>query len=192
VRILKAKNDLYIVLIGLLFQSCSSKAPFTNNELKWFRPYEKIDTSIFISEQEHLADTIIFFGTDTTIVKLRNLEQGFRNEKTFKITYLLTDNSYHKLIFLTGKKEPENFISVTDNDNWTKPLMEITFLGSIYDNSFLDKRKNDTTGIVHFDKASANYRGVNVAEGIESFDFDFKKGIIGFMDKFNRRWSLRN
>ena len=171
-------------------QSCSSSSPFTDKELKWFKPFSKIDTSVFITDGG-LSDTVIFYGIDTTIFKTRNLEQGFRNEKTLKVTYALTKNSYHKFISLTVKDEPEKFISVTDEDNWTKPSIEICFLGSIYDNTFVDKIGDDTNKIVHFDEASANYKGVNIVEGIKSFEFDFKNGVVSFVDKFDRKWRLK-
>jgi hypothetical protein len=186
-----SKNLLLTIVVVVLFQNCSSSASFTDKELKWFRPFRNVDTSIFVTENG-LCDTIIYFGIDTLAAKMRNLEQGFRNERTLQIGYTLTKNSYHKFVFPAKDTQPENFISVTDNDNWTKPMLELSFLGSIYDNSFFDKAKQDNKGVVHFDSTSSIYHGINIAEGIKSFDFDLEKGIVSFIDKFNRKWRLRN
>lgn len=126
------------------------------------------------------------------IAKMRNLEQGFRDERTLQVRYTLTQGSYHQFVFPSKNTEPENFLSVTDNDNWTKPMLELSFLGSIYDNSFFDKAKQDNNRIVHFDRSSSIYHGVNIAEGIKSFDFDMEKGIVSFIDKFDRKWRLKD
>jgi hypothetical protein len=188
---LALKNLLFIIVVTFLFQSCSSSASFTDKELRWFRPFQHVDTCIFISENG-LSDTIIFQGADTLTAKMRNLEQGFRDEKTLQVKYILTKDSYHQFVFPSKNTEPENFVSVTDNDNWTKPMLELSFLGSIYDNSFFDKVKQNNNKVVHFDAANSIYRGVNIAEGIKSFDFDFDKGVISFTDKFNRKWWLKD
>jgi hypothetical protein len=65
---------------------------------------------------------------------------------------------------------------------------EISFLGLVFDEDYVNKIINTKDSSIIFSSENAQYKGVNINEGIKSFRFDFNKGIVSFIDKHEIEW----
>ena len=180
---------LFIFLPTILLWSCSyNKVTFTKQELKWTIPYQSDDTVIYQTRDDK-RDTIIFYQVEHQVNSTSNFEQGFYNNYTYGVDYRLTINSYHKNI---NPNEIGTKTSLYDieksSDNPTSAGQEFCFLGLIFDYKFLENISEDTNSIILFDGAKAQYREMNINEGIKSFKFQKEQGIISFIDKNNEEW----
>lgn len=185
--------SLILSISTLCFVSCNShkKIAFNENELKWLAPFNSIDTTIYQSEN-NLIDTIIFYPQESSKSSVSDFERGFYSTYSNSVKYRLTGSSYHKFVQINGGNESKFLISMGKDDIPTSTSMEFYFLGLLFNQTYLDKLKNDTGQVVNFDEADAAYKELNIVEGIKSFEFDFKKGIISFVDKNDIHWKIKS
>jgi len=134
-------------------------------------------------------DTVIFYPA--VIDTFSSVEQGLYNENILRIAYELTDNSYHRLISKSVNEEPEYFISFS-KEKASSSSKEISFLGLLFSNDYINKVINKKDSLIVFSQGNAKYKDVNINEGIKSFNFNFKKGILSFIDKNDIEWVRLN
>lgn len=170
---------IFILLIQI-FTSCLGNATFTKDEIRFMKPFFKENIIIFKSNIGQI-DTITFLKYNVDTLKFRNIEQGFYNENRLFVGYKLSKGSYHKITLNSIYETPEKFLSFTKAKN-SHSSKEISFLGLIFDENFMDKNISNIDKII-FNKQNAIYSGININDGIKSFTFNFEKGIISYVDK---------
>ena len=185
------KISLY-TLTAILFcciSSCMQNATFSEDELRFAKPYSKTDTAIYQSEKG-LVDTIIFQQAIIDTFRPRSIEQGFYNELTLRVSYKLSTNSYHKLTVFSKNNEPENFIQFSKAKG-SHQNKEINFLGMNFSDEYVEKIDVSNKDEITFRAENAAYNEANINAGISSFVFDFDKGITSFVDINNVKWILK-
>lgn len=191
---MKKLNSLFVItiftVIMRLFTSCNGNASFSPNELKFAKPFTKTNIVEYRSSRGQI-DTIIFHSAIIDTVRIRSIEQGFYNDNILRVSYDLTDNSYHKLTVKSVNGEPTYFISFAKAKN-SHSTKEISFLGLLFDDDYLNKVVTTKETSIVFSQDNARYKGVNVNEGIKSFKFDFEKGVVSFVDKNDIEWLRSN
>lgn len=177
---------IFILVVALY--SCKTDNNFSNEELRFVKPFNKTDTVIYKSTKG-LIDTIIFFPKDSFIGKVSSFEQGFYKQNILTVEYILTPNSYHKFIIVDGSNivKPKQFLGFYKSDigNISK---EIKFLGLIFSEKSIDKISKSNQDEVIFNDKDADYVNMNIVEGIKSFKFNFSTGIVSFIDNDNVLW----
>ncbi|NOW96443.1 hypothetical protein [Mucilaginibacter sp. SG564] len=181
---------LCLLSIVILFNSCSlGVKKFTKDQLKWFQPYTKTDSIVFISEKNEI-DTIVFFKTALTRDTVRNfIELGYYSTIYLSVPYLFTPGSYHQSALMgDGKKRyDQNLFNLSQNSkNYIQ--FEITFIGTIFNGKELNNVDKIAENLYYFDSKKATYSGMNVEKGINDFTFDTRIGILKYTDKRNVQW----
>ncbi len=193
---MKTKTQYFFAIIWILFFACTTRkdVAFDNNDLKWLRPFNTTDTIIYRS-QNGLSDTITFFQQESNRSSVSSFEQGSYTTYSKSVTYKLTDSSYHKFIQVNSNgiqvysnSKKQYLFSLSKSNNQTETGMEISFLGLIFNESYLKSLRTDSIKVLTLDEVKAAYKNMNVTEGIKTFDFDFQKGIISFIDYNNVKW----
>jgi len=185
------KPPLYALLIFLLagcFNKLYKVDGFTRKELMWYRPFNKTDTVIFISERNE-SDTIIFQAKKSSSDSTRSIEQGFSNTNYLSVPYCFTKGSYHQFAMMSdGKTRYDQDILNTSKCSAGYGSMEIIFIGMIFSDNNLDsiQKINDTT--YFFDSHKATYAAMNVEKGIEDFTFNTNIGITNYTDERGIKW----
>jgi len=176
-------------LIFCFILGCSYKdVIFTKEELKWTEPYQHDDTIVYKSP-DNKRDTVIFYQVQRQINHTHSLEQGYYYTYSYSVDYRLTIESYHKIINPNEVGARTSLFDISKStDDPTSAEQEFCFLGLIFDSKFLEDISNDTSSITLFDESKAQYKGVNINEGIRSFKFQKENGIISFIDKNNQEW----
>jgi hypothetical protein len=182
------KKFLYFLalILHICFSACMQNATFSNDELRFLKPFLRTDTAIYQSSTG-LIDTILFHQAMNDTAKVRSIEQGFYNNNRLLVSYELTNNSYHKFTVKAVNNEPENFIQFTKAKG-SHQSKEIRFLGMVFSQEYLNKLNVKNKNKVTFNVNNATYNEVNINEGIKSFVFDFDKGITSFIDIKNIKW----
>jgi hypothetical protein len=161
---------------------------FSTQELKFTKPFAFDDTIIYKSNYTEY-DTIIFYKVLYQVNHTRNLEQGFYDNYSYNVDYRLTMGSYHKIINPNEIAARTTLYGIRkSSDSPTSNGQEFCFLGLIFDDKYLDNIMLDTNSITIFDESKAQYKGMNINEGINSFTFEKEKGIVSFIDKKNNKW----
>ena len=87
------------ITILLITNSCVYYVgDFTNEELKWVKPFNNNQTIIFISEKDEI-DTIVFKKYKRSKETVNHLERGFYTTNHLEIPYEFTKKSYHQFYF---------------------------------------------------------------------------------------------
>jgi len=134
---------LFITSIAFAMSSCIKVKDFTKEDLKWFAPYNKSTTVIFISKKGEF-DTIIFYKKIASSDTIRNfIELGYYNENYLTVPYKLTIGSYHQFALAgDGKKRyDQDIINISKSSSNNKSTLEITFLGTIFNGKELNNIK---------------------------------------------------
>lgn len=173
---------LVCLFISSAFSSCLNTPSFTKEELKFANPFSKADTGVYKSSKGQ-TDTIIYHAAIKDVLKIRSGERGFYNENRLIVYYELSNGSYHKFTVHSSNGEHKHLISFYKNDS-----KEICFLGLIFNDQYIDSICNNPGSTISFIINNAQYSGMNINEGINSFQFDFNKGIVSFKDKYNSLW----
>ncbi len=187
---------LYYLLIPILLAAttgCIKVKDFTKDEIKWFNPYGKNDTVIFISSKSEL-DTMIFYKTVVTRDTVRSFERGFYNQIYLTVPYKITEGSYHHFA-LTGQgkdRYDQNIFNISKTSDGLTTL-EITFLGTIFDGQELHNIERINSYVYYFDSQKATYVGMDEEKGkaIKDFTFDVRSGIIKYIDERNIEWKRK-
>lgn len=160
---------------------------FSNEELKWYKPFDKTDTVIFISDKDE-KDTIIFQATVTASDSTRDFEQGFSNTNYLTVNYYFTNGSYHQFAMMSGGiiRYDQNFVNAYKSSARYSSL-EICFIGTIFSDSIKNIQKLDDS-TYFFDSNKADYSGINIENGINSFTFNTRLGVTEFVDDRNIKW----
>jgi hypothetical protein len=186
------KKIILVSIIAILLFSCNSrKISFSKNELQLLRPFQSVDTVIYQSKNS-LRDTIIFYNQENSKSSVNNFEQGFYTTYSINVRYKLTKGSYHKFVQSNAEDESSYLISLSKNTNAVNADIEVYFLGLLFNNAYLNGLKNDGMKTITFDESTAEYKNLNIIEGIKSFDFNFQIGIVSFIDNNNLRWVRKN
>jgi hypothetical protein len=173
-----------------LFASCGGNASFTSEEMRFVKPF-KNDSVVVYKSAEGQTDTVRFLKLKIDTIKYRNIEQGFYNENALTVGYEITNNSLHKITVQSIDKEPEHFLLFLKAKN-SHSSKEISFLGLVFNENYINKILNTKDSPIVFSRENAQYKGVNINEGINSFKFDFNKGVVSFIDKNNIEWLRMN
>lgn len=181
---------LFIFLISGCLFGCFSrgKITFTENQLKFINPYTNGDATIVFKTTDNNFDTITFYKVEGSYSSTSNFEQGFYDTKGYSVDYRLTAGSYHKYVNLDRIGYRDCLFHISKSSGSQSVDQEFCFLGLIFDNTFLEKIKDDTSSIILFDNRNAQYKWVNYNESIKSFKFQKDSGIISFVDKNNKEW----
>jgi hypothetical protein len=175
-----------LVAATKLFTACTGNASFSSEEIRFFKPFVRADTAIYQSDSGQ-TDTIIFQAVRIDTIKYRNFEQGFYNENMLRVAYELSPKSFHQFTVGSTDGTPTYFINFIRAKN-SHSAKEICFLGLIFDEDYLDNIAADKGKSILFSKEKAKYSGVNINEGIQSFEFSFDKGVVSFVDRQDREW----
>jgi len=112
---------------------------FTKDEIKWFVPYNKNDSVIFVSSKKEL-DTMIFYKKVAQSDTVRSFERGYYNENYLIVPYKLTKGSYHQFALMSdGKTRYDQDIFNISKNSDGRISFEITFLGTIFNGKELNK-----------------------------------------------------
>ena len=144
-------------------------------------------TVIYISQKSEL-DTIIFQKTVSESDSTRDYEQGFSNTNYLTVLYEFSKGSYHQPAIMGDGKTPYGQVFVNSyKSSAGYSNVEISFIGTFFSDSLKNIQKvNDST--YFFDSDRADYSGVNVEKGIESFTFNSGLGVTEFVDDRNIKW----
>lgn len=192
---MKVLSRFYFSVIVLFcmqfFNSCTGgNASFSSEEMRFAKPFSDKSIVIYRSEIGQL-DTVTFLNYKIDTIRYRNLEQGFYNENTLSVRYDLSESSYHKITVKGVNGDWQDLMLFLKAKN-SHSSRQFSFLGLLFDESYLDVVMSTKDSVVVFNENHARYKGVNVNEGIKSFTFSFKKGIIFFTDNHNIRWERIN
>lgn len=184
-----------LIFISVILTSCSTGTykvdDFDNEDLKWFKPFKKEDTVIFMSEKNEF-DTIIFQKVVADSDSTRGFSQGYSNSNYLTVPYEFTKGSYHQFAMMSGgtKRYPQDILNLMKSSSDYGSL-EIIFLGTIFGDSLKNIDKiNDT--LYYFDSDKADYSGMNVEKGINSFTFNTNLGVTEYIDERNIKWKRKN
>lgn len=198
------KSNLAVLNYLIIFVTCGFQISCTGERdiksysfppsySRWTKPFEVTDTCIYSSDiKQH--DTIIFYKKASSFSRTNNIGQGYSKTFSSSVDYELTKGSYHQFTNKYLNTDAKSFVSISksfdliDSTNDTQTNIEIYFLGLLYNNNFIDTVNMKKTQI-NFDFDNAVYKNLNINEGIRSFNFDFSKGIISFIDLNNHKWS---
>lgn len=187
---MKTFNSSFFIVILVastkLFTSCTGNASFSSEEMRFAKPFVRADTAIYQSDSGQ-TDTIIFQAVRIDTIKYRNFEQGFYNENMLRVAYELSPKSFHQFTVESTDGTPTYFINFIRAKN-SHSAKEIYFLGLTFDEEYLDNIAAVKDKSILFSKEKAKYSGVNINEGIQSFEFSFDKGVIAFVDRQGREW----
>jgi hypothetical protein len=187
----KIRTLLIPILLAHILTSCWNKVEkvkdFSNNDLLWYRPYNKTDTVVFISEKSEL-DTIVFFKKIATSDSTRSFEQGISNTNYLTVPYDFTKGSYHQFAIMgDGKTRYSQDILNMSKSSSGHGSLEIIFIGTIFRNKIKNIQKTNDS-IYFFDSKKADYSGMNVEKGIKDFTFNTEIGITNYTDDRNVKW----
>ena len=180
------------IVLTFLLTGCSDKTykvdNFSNEELKWFTPFDKTDTVVFISEKTEF-DTIIFHKTISKSDSVRSFEVGFYNTNYLTVPYDFTKNSYHQFAIMGDGKTryTQDILSISKESSGSGGF-EFTFIGTIYNENNLKNIQKLNDSCYFFESRKAQYSGMDVEKGIKDFTFDIIHGIIEYTDKRNVKW----
>jgi hypothetical protein len=161
---------------------------FTEDELKWFKPYDKTDIIVFVSEKAE-QDSIVFGKTIAHSNSVRNVGQGYYNENHLAVPYEFTKGSYHQSAKMSNGKDLYSHEVVTMSKSSSgNDMMEIEFIGTIFNGKHLKSIRKVDGCTYYFDSSKANYSGMNVEKGIKSFTFDTNVGIVKYVDDRGVIW----
>jgi hypothetical protein len=181
---------LSLLAILIVFSGCSlTVSDFTKEQLKWFKPYSKVDTVVFISNKSEL-DTIIFDKVQLSRDTVRNvLELGYYSTTYLSIPYRFTKGSYHQFALMGdgNRRYDQALFSLSKTSN-NQSQFEIIFIGTIFNGKELMHIKKLTPETFYFSSKQATYSGINVEKGIKDFTFDSRIGIVKFTDERNIYW----
>jgi hypothetical protein len=161
--------------------------------MRFTKPFKK-DQIVIYKNTLGEVDSIKFFKWELDTIKYRNFSQGFYNENILRVKYQLLNHSYHKINYGAGLSNYElvdNYFSFMKSRNGHSDKT-IDFLGLAFDRTYINKIIATSDSSVVFDKNHAEYTGLNINEGINNFKFNFKKGIISFVDNRNVKWTRMN
>ncbi|HKC68019.1 MAG TPA: hypothetical protein VKG26_07295 [Bacteroidia bacterium] len=181
---------LLLLTLTILLTSCFKVDDFTNDELIWYKPFTKTHSVIFISEKGD-RDTIIFKAPEHGSESKRDFEQGFYNANFLSVNYDFTKGSYHQFAMMSDGKTryDQDFVSIYKSSAGYSDL-EIGFIGTLFNANIKNVQQvNDT--IYFFDSNKADYVGMNVQKGINSFTFNTRLGVVEFVDDKNIKWTRK-
>lgn len=183
-----------LILLIFILTSCWNKVEtvkeFNIDELIWYKPYDKTDTVIFVSDKNEL-DSIIFNKASSESDSTRDFEQGFSNTNYLTVSYTYTKGSYHQPALMGDSKTryDQNILNMSKSSDGYGDL-EIEFIGTIFGDSIKNiKKVNDS--IYFFDSKRADYSEMNVEKGIKDFTFSTKRGITNYTDDRNIKWKRK-
>ena len=178
----------------VLLQACyvGKVKTFSSEDLKWFGPYNKTETVIFISEFKEI-DSIIFHKTDTTKYSIRNIEQGYYDRTTFSVAYEFTKGSYHQFAKMSGdtKRYDQDLFRISNSSSSEFTDKELIFIGIVFSGDEITNIEQLDSSTYFFERNKATYPEINVEKGINNFTFDTQIGIIKYTDKRNVNWTRK-
>lgn len=182
---MKTLNDVFFVVLLLCLNGCVSTptAKLNKRDFLLAKPFTQIDTVIYVSSTG-LVDTIMFLPAKVDTVRYRSFEQGFYDQYVLNVRYTLTQGSFHRFAVVDKFHNPERFYNCSVSDISDR---ELSFLGLIFDNHYLNTLSFDTTTTT-FDGEKATYKEVNINNGISSFKFNSKVGVISYIDARGNEW----
>jgi len=190
----KYKMKYLILILIITIISCFNETykvdDFSADVLKWYNPYTKTDTVIFVSEKDD-RDTIIFQLPESASDSIRDFEQGFSNINYLTVNYNFTKGSFHQFRKMTDGKTryKQNLLNAYKFSSGYESF-EISFIGTIVSKNIRKiKKLNDT--IYYIDSEKADYSRMNVEKGIKSFKFSTKLGILEYLDDRNTKWKRK-
>jgi hypothetical protein len=186
-------NYLWLVIAWGL-SSCTRNARFTPSELAFVKPFTKINTAVFQSDLGQM-DTIIFYAARFDTLRVRNFSSGFYNQDILTVKYQLSPRSFHQFIGPHDNSTPIDFISFSKVKS-SYENKEIFFLGlSIsedYAKYITENATIDYSKAISFERRNAQYTGMNINQGIQSFVFSFTEGIKSYIGENGVKWRRVN
>lgn len=176
------------LLIGCTGHTYEVEDP-TIGEAMWFKPFTRTDTFIYVSDQGE-QDSIVFHAPTTTTDSTRDPEQGYSNTTYWTVNYELTKGSFHQFALMSdgAQRYDHDFVNVYKSSAGYGSL-EIDFIGTLFSDSIENVQElNDSTYFL--DSRRADYDGMNVEQGVNSFTFHTRRGVIAFVDDRNVNWRL--
>lgn len=184
---MKRLSSFKIVFYSIIFLSlhnCNWQEAPIKRDLIFIQPFDKKKIAVYESPSGQ-RDSIVFYQATFDTVKNRNLEQGLYDGITLQVKYELKVGSYHKL----GNNMSANFLNFiyTSNQNISK---EIFFIGLLFDKEAIEKNYDQLKKgeLITLDENIAQYKNLNVTEGIKSIKFSSKSGVVSFVDSNNKVW----
>jgi hypothetical protein len=185
------RKILYLsVLLTFVLGSCMFKVKkFTTEELKWYKPFSKTDTIIFISDRTEW-DTIIFHKIVRDSDSKRDFEQGFYDMNYLTVPYNFTKGSYHQFALMSDGKTyyDQDILNMSKSSNTNNGEIEIIFIGTIFSGEELKNVKKINDNTYFFDSKRATYSGMNVDRGIKDFTFNTEIGVVNYTDDRGVKW----
>ncbi|UOU99851.1 hypothetical protein MUU74_07835 [Chryseobacterium daecheongense] len=191
------KKVTYVSLLFLCY-SCFDNSnkykveDFNQEDLKWFKPFQKEnDTVIYVSERMEY-DTLIFHKPESESDSTRSFETGYSNTNYLTVPYDITLGSYHKFALSGDGKTrcTQNFANMAKSSSGYDSL-EIIFIGTLFNGENLQKIKKLNDSMYLFRGTDANYTGISVDEGINDFIFNTNKGVTEYVDYRKVKWKRK-
>ena len=162
---------------------------FTDEEVKWTKPFNKNQTIIFTSEKGEF-DTIIFKEVVMSNETVNDLERGFYKSNYLNVPYKFTKGSYHQFDFDGNTASEQDLISIQKSSAGFGG-MEISFIGLLFNEDEIKKAKKIDTNTYQFDNSNSTAKWVNVKKGIKKFTFNTDIGIVNYIDERDVKWKKK-
>lgn len=190
---MKESSSFFLLIFFLLtvnvLCSCTGNASFTESEIRFTEAFKQDQIIVFRSSLGQI-DKIKFYKRELNTIKYRNLSQGFYNENILRVRYQLLDSSYHKIDYGAGLSNYElidNYLSFLKSKNGHSNK-EINFLGLEINESYIENLINKKDSVFIFRSEDAQYKNININEGIQRFTFSLTQGVVSFIDKHGVEW----
>lgn len=162
---------------------------FTEEELKWSKPFNKNQTIIFTSEKGEF-DTITFKKVVMSNETVNDMERGFYKSNYLNVTYEFTKNSYHQFDFNGNIAYEQDLISIQKTSAGFGG-MGISFIGLLFNENEIIKAKKINKNTYQFDSSNTSAKWVNVKKGIKNFTFNTNIGIVNYTDERDVKWEKK-
>jgi len=177
-------RTIFFIILSFTLTNCYKVKEFTVDQLKWYKPFNKLDTVIFISDKNEL-DTLIFHKTISETRETRDRKMGaFHNTNFLSVPYEISQGSYHQPEYLSGMSYYYFLNMSKDSDGYE--YLGIDFMGITYFDSIHKIEKIDST-IYFFDSKKADLPGLDLL----NFTFDTEIGVINYTDKREVKWKRK-
>lgn len=178
-------------ILGLLLinTSCNWNSSFNREEMRFVASFTRDELVVFESETGQL-DTVRFFQWKVDTIRKRSFGQGYYNENVLLVGYELTPGSFHKFPESSSSGNYDDLILFLKSKGHSHK--EIKFLGLIFDQEYVEQKLKSKDELIVFDGEQAQYRDMNINEGIRRFSLDLRIGVISFVDKNEQKWTRRN
>jgi hypothetical protein len=160
---------------------------FTEEELKWTKPFDKSETIVFVSDKNEF-DTIVFKKSTLSDETVNDLERGFYKSNYLVVPYEFSKGSFHQFDF-DGNTPSEQYLITIEKSSAGFGGLGINFFGLLVDQDDIKNASKMDTKTYRFNKE--NLSRFNTANDISYFTFNTDIGIVNYTDGRNVKWARK-